>query len=129
MKDSAELDLGIVPENSHCDPCSPCTKSDSAEKEKEPRYPTLCFNGDHADLFREKYGSCAVGDEYEVTLRLRTKAASDGSCEYEKKVEFNVVAVIGDFVEEESTEKEEKPESKPGRKLAKKTTKEVAGAY
>lgn len=125
MKDAAELDLGIVPESNHCEPCPPCGKSE--EKPKEPRYPTLCFNGEHADLFREKYGSCAVGDEYEVTLRLRTKAASDGACEYEKKVEFNVVAVIGDFVEEESTEPEEKPESKPGRKLAKK--KEVAAAY
>ena len=121
MKDAAELDLGITPEK---------TKELSVsvpEKPESPSYPELTFRGKHADLFRQKYGNCAPGDEYETTMRLRVKSSSDGESEYDKRIEFCAVAIIGDVVEEESTKEDEKPAAKPARKLSKKT--EVAAAY
>ncbi len=127
---SGELDLGIMPEQeklkSDCCP-SVCDSMD------QPRYPELTFRGPHADLFREKYGSCAPGDEYEATFRLRVKSSSDGEEEYDKRIEFCVVSIIGDVVEEEPAKedaaKEENTEksAKPKRMVKKQTT--VANAY
>lgn len=90
----------------------------------KPRYPSLEFRGDHADLFRKKYGGCAPGDEYSMEIKLRVKLSSDGTSDYDKRIEFDVLSIIGDVVEEESTEAaddegaEPKPAAKP-RKLGK----------
>lgn len=124
-----ELDLGIEPQKDKGE-CSPCCAPDSDQK----RYPELCFRGDHADLFREKYGACAPGDEYEATLRLRVKVSADGENEYDKRIEFSVVAIIGDVVEEESTAEDDAPgeEAEPApRRMGKKPApaKEPAEKY
>jgi hypothetical protein len=117
MKESGELDLGIMPDKSKdtcCpSPCNPC--------EDQPRYPELCFRGKHADLFREKYGACAPGDEFEATFKLRVKVSGDSDSEtddYNKRIEFAVTAVVGDVVEEEPTEPAT-PAKPTTRKLAK----------
>jgi hypothetical protein len=79
----------------------------------------LCFRGEHADLFRKKFGSCAPGDEYIMTLRCKVRQSSDGESEYDKRVEMAVEAIIGDVVEEEGEEPaEEKPKAKPQRKVS-----------
>lgn len=116
--DAAELDLGIMDE-SHCNPCSPCGTKVDEQKEKKPSYPTLSFRNKHADLFKDKYGPCATDDEYEVTVRLRIKKFSDGECEYDKCIEFDVLSMIGDVVEVEGEKKEEK-EQKPVRRMGNK---------
>lgn len=110
-----ELDLGITPErNTSSEVC--CDKSMSAE------YPTLCFRDKHADLFKEKYGPCSTDDEYECTVRLKVKAFSDGPDSYDKRIEFNVVSIIGDVVEESTDEETEKPPTKSAnRKLSTKS--------
>jgi len=105
--DSEELDLGIVKEPGSV----MCCEHD--KKELKPSYPELCFSGAHADLFREKYGNCAPGDEYTMTVRCRVRSASDGDGEYQKRVEMCVEAIVGDVIEEEAgDEKEEKPKTK-----------------
>lgn len=108
MKEGAELDLGIMPEKSGqcCEPSSsPCLKN---AEDPKPCYPSLSFRDKHVDLFVEKYGQPSVGDEYEVTLRLRVTGTADRK--WDKTIEFDVLSVVGDFVEEEGSEKEEKGE-------------------
>lgn len=97
MKD-AELDLGIVTDKTDKSYMTCCDSGGD-----ELRYPELCFRGKHADLFRQKYGQCAPGDEYEATFRLRVKVSGDSDSEtddYNKRIEFAVTAIIGDVVEE-----------------------------
>lgn len=120
MKDS-ELDLGILPDKTSksdcCVPCNPC----GGDSDK-PRYPELTFRGKHADLFKEKYGPCATDEEYEMTVRLKIKAFGDGPDDYDKRIEFSVLSIIGDVVEEAASDKEDSTETdeKPAmRKLAK----------
>lgn len=121
---SGELDLGIMPDKKDEGQCAPCCVSDS----DKPRYPELCFRGPHADMFREKYGACAPGDEYEATLKLRVKVSADGESEHDKRIEFSVVSIIGDVVEEEPSATEEKPAKPASRKLVKKNDKALAAA-
>lgn len=119
--ETGELDLGIMPkkEEKGCAPCSPC-----CPPEDKPRYPELCFRGAHADLFRSKYGNCAPGDEYEATFKLRVKSSSDGENDYDKRIEFDVIAIVGDVVEEEAAETEgtETKPAKPRRMATAKKT-------
>lgn len=132
MKSDGELDLGILPKASDESPkacCSPDTD--------QTRYPDLTFRGEHAALFRKKYGDCASGDEYEMTVRVRVKVegTSDSkSDDYNNRIEFAVVAIIGDVVEEDAEEEKDEPagDSKPARRVNKKETPEnkaLAGAY
>lgn len=121
-----ELDLGIMPkkETEICSPCKPCCPDTDT-----PRYPDMCFRGEHADLFRKKYGPCAPGDEYEVTVRLKVKSSSDGENEYDKRIEFNVTAIIGDVVEEESSEGESDGKKAPRKMVKAKSAEKSEGAY
>jgi hypothetical protein len=124
--ESTELDLGIMPEKKDTE-CKPCCPGDS-DMDK-PRYPELCFRGAHADLFRKKYGNCAPGDEYDAEFKLRVKVSADGENEYDKRIEFSVLSIVGDVVEEEPSGDEEKPTKPAARKLAKKNDKAMAEAY
>lgn len=115
----SELDLAIMPDKPGEGPCDPCKTSPT--QDPKPQYPELCFRGKHADLFRSKYGACAPGDEYTMTVRCRVKSSSDGESEYEKRVEMCVEAIIGDVVEEEASKSEDadKPPKPMDRKLEK----------
>lgn len=113
--DSSELDLGIKDKDHSMD--SPCC---APEKETpKVRYPDLCFRGKHAELFRKKYGNCAPGDEYEMTVKLKVKSSAAGESDYDNRIEFDVTSIVGDVVEEEATE-EEKEQPKASRKLGEK---------
>ena len=119
MKEGAELDLGIMPEESKGGCCEPSPCLTSKDESKKPCYPSLCFRDKHAALFVENYGQPSVGDEYEVTLRLRVNGTSDRK--WDKSIEFDVLSVIGDFVEEEGSDKEEEGEMEMGEEKEKKT--------
>lgn len=114
---SSELDLGIVPEKkTGMDTCCPPPCMPDMDK---PRYPEMTFRGKHAEMFHEKFGPFDTEDEYTVTVRLKVKGFEKGEGEYNNRVEFNVCSIIGDMVEEESSEKdEEKPSKTVRRKLA-----------
>lgn len=112
MKTSEDLDLGIVPSKE-----KDCVPSPCCAPEDKPRYPELTFRGDHAKLFREKYGSCAPGDEYTITMKLTVKSSSAGESDYDNRIEFNCTKIVGDVVEEET--EEEKPKKSATRKLGK----------
>jgi hypothetical protein len=110
--EGSELDLGIK-DKDHSGPCCP-----SPEKpEMKVRYPDLCFRGKHAELFREKYGNCAPGDEYEMTVKLKVKSSSAGESDYDNRIEFEVLSIVGDVVEEEGEEEEEEKPKSTSRKL------------
>lgn len=112
----SELNLGITPEKHSSELC--CVKP---QDDPRPQYPEICFRGKHAEMFREKFGNCAPGDEYTMTLRCRVKSSSAGESEYENRIEMCAEAIIGDVVEEEADESGgEKKAVKPQRKLAKK---------
>ncbi len=120
----SELDLGVMPEKTSME-CAPCGPKPC----DQPRYPELCFRGKHADLFREKYGSCAPGDEYEMTLRVKVKVSgmSDDKCDdYNNRIEFCALAIVGDVVEEEASE--EASEEKPKPRTLKRVTKTTVNA-
>lgn len=131
MKSDGELDLGILPKKTDDLPkvCGPDSET--------PRYPDLTFRGEHAALFRKKYGDCASGDEYEMTVRVRVKVegTSDSkSDDYNNRIEFAVVAIIGDVVEEDAGEEKDEPvgDSKPARRVGKKEkpeNKALAASY
>lgn len=94
----------------------------------QPRieYPTINFNGDQAAA--AGLGKCAIGDEYEITVKIRATRLGGDSWEMERSngkppASFEVVAAdkpkkveSGDDAEEMEDEDEgaeEKPKKKP----------------
>lgn len=116
---NAELPLGIKPEKKDTSPC--CLPSSDSDQE---RFPEIEFCGPHATLFMEKYGPLSTNDELTITFRTKIKQYSDGENDYDKRVKLSALAVVGDVVETESDEEdasESGEESKPARKLSKKS--------
>jgi len=120
MSEATELNLGIVPKKTdECKPCNPCSEPATTEE----IFPELAFEGEHADLFNEKYGPFQTNDELTLTIRTKIKKFSMGPERWDKCIKLSAVAIIGDVIEEEG-EAEDGPgdekEPAPTRKLGKK---------
>jgi len=102
-----ELDLGSAPS-------SLGVPEQTKPSKPKKSYPSFSVRDEVADRFKKKFGDCDTGDEY--TLTIKAKVSGTRSDEYGRSIEFQVLSVVGDTVEEE--EEYEAPKKKKGMKPA-----------
>lgn len=102
------------PKPSKAEMAAPMSSDTDEDGEQKPQYPTLRFNGHQAE--KAKLKDCKFGEEYEITVRIRTTTIGGNSWERGSEdkpaVECEVLS-SSDPKEVETSEDEEKEPDEP----------------